>query len=175
VKICVVDFEATCWDNDKTKRDQMEIIEIGAVLLDEKLDPIKEFQAFIKPTRNEVLSDFCKGLTSIKQEDVDGAQFFPEVMIDFRRWLEDPTDILFASWGNYDYNQLKKDVAYHKVQYPFNESHMNIKEHFSYKQGVGGKGVSKALTILGIKFEGTPHRGIDDARNIAKILKKVGL
>ena len=30
-------------------------------------------------------------------------------------------------------------------------------------------GVGGALRYLGLEFEGTPHRGIDDARNIARI------
>jgi inhibitor of KinA sporulation pathway (predicted exonuclease) len=32
-------------------------------------------------------------------------------------------------------------------------------------------GLQKALRILGIQFEGTPHRGGDDAKMIAKIFK----
>ena len=38
-----------------------------------------------------------------------------------------------------------------------------------------GVGVQKALNILNMKFEGTPHRAIDDTRNINRIIKKVGI
>ena len=31
------------------------------------------------------------------------------------------------------------------------------------------------LQHLGMDFEGTPHRGIDDARNLARILKQLHL
>ena len=34
-------------------------------------------------------------------------------------------------------------------------------------------GMDKALEYLGIDLEGTHHRGIDDARNIAKIAHEV--
>lgn len=37
------------------------------------------------------------------------------------------------------------------------------------------KGVAKVLARLGMEFEGTPHRGIDDMRNIIRIVRKVGL
>jgi len=33
--------------------------------------------------------------------------------------------------------------------------------------------MKEALRILHIPLEGTHHRGIDDARNIAKIVKKI--
>ncbi len=31
-------------------------------------------------------------------------------------------------------------------------------------------GVGQALRRVGLRFEGTPHRGIDDARNIVRLL-----
>ncbi|WP_375377881.1 exonuclease domain-containing protein [Paenibacillus sp. MZ04-78.2] len=42
----VLDLEATCWENDRTK--QNEIIEIGAVKINDKLKIVDEFQTFIK-------------------------------------------------------------------------------------------------------------------------------
>ena len=73
-KLLIVDLEATCWEN-KGMFHEMETIEIGAVLVDLKSrDAAREFDCFIRPVRNRILSDFCKSLTSIKQEDVDAAE-----------------------------------------------------------------------------------------------------
>ena len=56
----------------------MEIIEIGAVMVDrETLSIVDEFQTFIKPIRHPILTDFCKQLTSITQSQVDTAPTFP--------------------------------------------------------------------------------------------------
>ena len=42
---------------------------------------------------------------------------------------------------------------------------------FSAKQGIAKKpGMAGALAHVGIELTGTHHRGIDDARNIAKLL-----
>jgi len=52
----------------------MEIIEIGAVMVEAQgLTVIDEFQTFIKPVRYPILTEFCKSLTSITQEQVDQA------------------------------------------------------------------------------------------------------
>lgn len=71
----IFDLEATCWENDHKR--QNEIIEIGAVKLNEGLKTVSDFQIFVKPALSPQLSDFCKRLTSISQADVDAAVYFP--------------------------------------------------------------------------------------------------
>ena len=49
-----------------------------------------------------------------------------------------------------------------------------MKPLFSIAYGITTDlGVGQALEHLGMEFEGTPHRGDDDAYNIARILQKV--
>lgn len=168
----IVDFEATCSDKDEFPKNEMEIIEIGALAIDKtELLKLSEFNAFIKPVLNPKLTDFCKKLTSIREEDVDSAKKFHEVIKEFNIWLSQYNNPIFCSWGNYDKNQLKHDCNYHNIAYPFNEEHINLKELFSKKQKLKKRlGVGKALKRAGIEFEGTPHRGIDDVRNIYKLI-----
>ena len=50
-------------------------------------------------------------------------------------------------------------------------SHLNLKRLFTERQSLAKKpGLGKALRLAGLDFDGTPHRGIDDARNIARLL-----
>jgi len=85
----VLDLEATCWEKG-TSLERMETIEFGAVRLDGRtLFPVGEFSRFIRPIEEPVLSDFCKRLTGITQEDVDNAETFPLVFKDFLEWLGD--------------------------------------------------------------------------------------
>ena len=194
--IIVVDLEATCWPNRRVPGPNgegwvhpvMETIEIGAVMVrSDTLVSVAEFDSFIRPVQNPTLSDFCKLLTNIKQEDVDRAKTYPEVVSDFRQWMlgdrewlrtgQETTALdLFASWGRFDFNQLKQDSAYHQCPFPFdNDEHLNVKNHVAEKMGWKPQGLGKALRRLNMDFKGTPHRGIDDARNIARILQQVGL
>lgn len=169
MKYIIVDLEATCWDGKNGNRN--EIIEIGAVKLDENGDKIDEFCSFVKPKFYPKLSYFCKSLTSITQEDVDIARDFPTVLKEFQKWIGDE-DYFLCSWGFYDKSQFTKDCKLHDLDTAWLNNHMSVKHQYkaikSLKKGIGMK---KALQKESIELEGTHHRGIDDARNIAKIFK----
>jgi inhibitor of KinA sporulation pathway (predicted exonuclease) len=170
----VIDLEATCCDLKLIPRREMEIIEIGAVMLEtSSLKPIAEFQTFIKPVRHPILTDFCKQLTSITQEQVDRAPTYPEAMRSFQEWLFEYPKSIFGSWGEYDRKQFLQDSKFHSLPlpYPLSSKHINLKQLFSENQGLPKKyGMAQALELAGIELIGTHHRGIDDSRNIATLL-----
>jgi len=170
----VIDLEATCCDDDSFPRDEMEIIEIGAIMLDAAtLTPQAEFQTFVKPTRHKLLTPFCTDLTTITQADVDPAPRFPQAILKLGEFIKSikGSDPLFCSWGGYDRNQFRRDAQHHRVKLPLGERHMNIKEAFSRRLGESRQyGTGQALRRLGLSFTGTHHRAIDDARNIARML-----
>ena len=170
----IVDLEATCSDDGSIFREEMEIIEIGAVILNRSTWEIdSEYQQFIKPVRHPILTKFCTELTTITQQDVDTAPTFPEVIPLFKQWIDSYPKNIFCSWGNYDKTQFIQDCKLHNIDYPFGTEHRNIKKEFSIYFGNPKKsfGMTKALEYLGIELQGTHHRGIDDARNIAAIYK----
>ena len=168
----IVDLEATCWQ-EGTVRDQMEIIEIGAVKLDRQLTPVAEFARFVRPVQNPRLSDFCRQLTSITQSQVDNADDFPTVFAAFISWIgESPFQL--CSWGRYDFNQLRNDCQRHCIPFPFTVSnHINLKRLFATQKHTRPCGMKRALQQMGIPLQGTHHRGIDDARNIATIAVEI--
>ncbi len=171
----IIDLEATCADDNSIPRQKMEMIEIGAVMLNCKTLHVEtEYQTFIKPILHPVLTEFCKSLTSISQKDVDTAPLFPDALKDFQSWFHPFESYLFCSWGDYDKNQFKQDCKLHGVDYPFPGGHLNIKKAFSVAIDSQKKfGMAGALEKLNLKLEGVHHRGIDDARNIARIVRAV--
>lgn len=171
-RMVIFDLEATCWKNGQHKSTEMETIEVGAVMVSPDDGGIlSEFDCFVRPTKNPVLSEFCRELTSIRQENVDRADNFPVVWEEFLRWVGDVNDICLASWGAYDPGQLKRDCALHGLEYPFGDRHVNLKRRFGEFYDGGKFGMKRALRLCGLELEGTHHRGIDDARNIVKIYR----
>ncbi|KAF5951217.1 hypothetical protein HYC85_009161 [Camellia sinensis] len=62
----VIDFEATC-DKGRNPHPQ-EIIEFPSVIVSSVTGQLEAcFQTYVKPTCNQLLSDFCKDLTGIQQ------------------------------------------------------------------------------------------------------------
>lgn len=170
--LLVIDLEATCSKSKEITRREMEIIEIGAVMVEAKnLEIISEFQTFIKPVKNPLLTDFCKELTSITQKQVDDAPKYVEAIEKFKKWLYQYNDFVFGSWGDYDRQQIEQDCQFHQVAYPIASEHINLKRLFSSQQNLNRRyGMAQALNLVGIELQGTHHRGIDDARNIAQLL-----
>jgi 3'-5' exoribonuclease 1 len=164
----VVDLEATCCDRNSIPRGEHETIEIGAVLVDgASLTTIAEQTIFVRPIVHPDLTPFCTELTTITQDMVDHALLFPEAIA---RLVAFGTRALFCSWGAYDRTQLAIDCARHRIAMPFAD-HWNLKEAYAYRAGSRrGLGTMAALRRIGITPTGTHHRGIDDARNIARML-----
>ena len=172
-KFLVVDLEATCDEGGRIHRRQMEIIEIGAVIVDpDSLLVLREFQTFVRPVIHTRLTPFCTRLTSITQDQVDGAPGFPEAIETMRAFLAVDPYVRFCSWGDYDRKQFLQDAGRHNVSLPFSAHwHINLKASFSEALRTGRRfGLGQAIQRAGLSFEGCHHRGIDDARNIARLM-----
>ncbi|MEM7656064.1 MAG: 3'-5' exonuclease [Bacteroidota bacterium] len=169
MKYIIVDLEATCWEGRGNPPN--EIIEIGAVLVNEQLEIESEFQRFVKPIKHPILSDFCKELTTITQVEVDQAQGFPEVLQQFQDWFDlEKGNYLLCSWGFYDKKQFQEDCLIYGLPTDWTLAHISLKHQYWKIKGLRRKvGLKKALELEQLELTGTHHRGIDDARNITKI------
>lgn len=172
----VIDLEATTDAGDDEQRvvprDEMETIEIGAVLVRAStLEVEAEFQSFVRPVRHPTLTPFCTELTGIKQEMLADAPAFPEATEALpQAMLVGRWGVVWGSWGLFDDTQIRRDCAYHSIDYPMPE-HMNLKNVFSAAQGRRKRyGMSKALRLCGLTLEGDHHRALADAKNIARML-----
>jgi len=167
----IVDLEASCWRGGGRRAD-METIEIGAVRLSgPEAEPGAEFSSFIRPVGDPVLSDFCRELTGIRQEDVDGAETFAVVFPRFLAWCN-ASPFTLCSWGGYDLGQLRQDCNRHRFRWPTElDAHVNLKLLFAERHGIKPCGMKGALGRVGLTLEGRHHRGIDDARNIATLAR----
>lgn len=176
--ICL-DLEASCNNKPKMAPDQMEIIEIGACFVSKDGEVLDQFQTFVKPSSSIPLTPFCIELTTITQSQVDTAPGFVEAIALFEAWIEKCTDTygapdFWGSWGDYDRKQFERNAALLGLNAPAflgALKHVNLKYRYGRVVGIEGKdpGLGKALNCESIRFVGVPHRGIDDALNIAKI------
>ncbi|KAA9004750.1 exonuclease domain-containing protein [Paenibacillus spiritus] len=153
----------------------MEVIEIGAVRLNDSLEIVDEFSSLIKPIYFSTLNSFIRKKTGIPQEDIDVAPRFPKVMAAFRQWLDAcPGDTLFLTWGGEDMKRIIQDVRMHKLD----EAYWMEALYFDLLKGlVRARGlkndvsVESAMELLGLSPEGSAHRALDDARMTADIFR----
>jgi 3'-5' exoribonuclease 1 len=173
MKYIVLDLESTCRDTPADPGSR-EIIEIGAIRLDDSLSPDGEYNRFVRPIANPQLSQFCMDLTRISQSEVDKADPFIVVFPDFLEWIGEGSYSI-ATWGEYDIKQIQIDCKRHSLKFPkrFSKKHINVKECFAEKKHTRPCGMTQALQMMNILPTGTHHRGIDDARNITTIFKRL--
>lgn len=170
-KIIIIDLEATCWNGKVPPGQVNEIIEFGICVLNVDTGEISQNEGILVKPEHSKVSAFCTELTTITQEmlDKDGISF-KEACTKLRKDYN-PKEYVWASYGRYDLNMIKKQCKFRGVEYPLSQEHINVKELFSKVKGLSKKvGMNGALHILDLKLEGTHHRGVDDAKNIAKIL-----
>lgn len=174
MRIIVFDLECTCW-SERVPRERQETIEIGAVALASVAGPaVAEFRTFVRPERSPVLSGFCRNFTGITQEDVDQAPRFPEAMSRFFAFAGNVA-CRWVSFGTADKKQLMIDAAAHGMVLPeeFLARHVDARAAFAGRFGGPEPSFADALSRLGESVEKLPHRALEDARLLARIVARV--
>lgn len=155
-----------------------EIIEIGAVKLDENLNEISTFSSFVKPCIGKRLRGSVKKLTNITNDDVQGGEPFTQVFSSFRKWVgSQPTVML--TWGDGDIRVLIENYKYlNGIAFiPFLTEYVDLQSFVQRKiptekgQQIGLGKAAEALGIDDATF--SHHRALDDSRLSAECFKSV--
>lgn len=164
----IYDLEATCWDQAAFKNRPQEIIEIGAVSLNNFGEVQDTFSSLIKPTLFPDLSIFCQELTHISTQEINKAPNFPVVLDRFLDWVNIDEDFILCSWGYFDKKMFVQDCALHNISSEWTNQHINLKrQYLDFKKLKRPIGLKHALEIDGYEFEGNQHRALPDAQNLA--------
>ncbi|XP_068664291.1 uncharacterized protein [Aristolochia californica] len=171
----VIDFEATC-DKEKNPHPQ-EIIEFPSVLVKgETGEVVNNFRKYVRPTYNQILTDFCKELTGIQQSQVDEGISLSDALLQHDKWLEDngvkQKNFAVVTWTNWDCRvMLESECRFKKIRKPpyFNRW-INLKVPFQEVFGGARCNLKEAVRMAGLTWEGRAHSGLDDAHNTAHIL-----
>lgn len=192
--ICVLDFEANCDNGMKVIGMDNEVIEFPSVLW--KYDVVNnnilmtklsEFQLFCKPKNTPILTPFCIELTKITQDKVDSGVTFPVALKQHELWLRSHIpdfdivsglgNIVIATCGEWDMQTMapKEYKNYNmKNVHSLYLKYVNVKKEFSEFYKCASKyGMAGMLRHLNLTLDGTHHSGIDDCKNISKILVKL--
>jgi inhibitor of KinA sporulation pathway (predicted exonuclease) len=168
-RVLVIDIESTCWPGPTPAGQKSEIIEVGLCVVDvRKLERVEKRCLLVRPVRSKI-SEFCTELTTLKADDFQTAGTLADAVGILKREYRS-LERLWASWGDYDRRQFERVCKELTVPYPFGRSHLNIKTLFAVARGDHAEvGIDSACNELGLTLEGTHHRGVDDAWNIAGI------
>lgn len=173
----IMDLE---WNNAYMKSTQKfvnEIIEIGAVKLNEQLEIVDTYSELIKPTVSKKLRTRIKDLTHITNEDVFGGKPFKEAITLLEKWVGD--DAIVMTWGDTDIRTMLTNFKcfLKKDKIDFIKQYVDLQRYcqcFIDMENVQQAGLSYAAECLQIDAEKYPHhRALDDSLLSAECFKKV--
>ena len=180
MKYVVVDLEMnyTSRKSEVKRNLKMETIEIGAVMLDEKLQEIASFRTYVKPEYSDGIRKKISELTGITDDMVANAPSFREALRMFTTWcLGTGDEVKIYAWSDSDYNQISGEMLAKQYEITDAESPLleNVwddfqKEFDSYLGFERRLSLSMALDMAGVAFTGREHDALDDARNTAELL-----
>lgn len=168
------------WNNAYMKSAQKfvnEIIEIGAVKLNENLEIVDTYSEIIKPVVSRKLRSRIKDLTHLTNEDISGGITFSEAITKFEDWSGN--DAVFMTWGDTDIRTMLTNFKYFlkKDNIVFIERYADLQRYcqcFINMENVQQAGLSYAAECLQIDAEKYPHhRALDDSLLSAECFKKV--
>lgn len=180
MKYVVVDLEMnyTARKSEMKRILKMETIEIGAVMLDEKLQEIASFRTYVKPEYSDGIRKKISELTGITDDMIANAPSFREALRMFTTWcLGTGDEVKIYAWSDSDYNQISGEML--AKQYEITDAESPLlenawddfqKEFDSYLGFERRLSLSMALDMAGVAFTGREHDALDDARNTAELL-----
>lgn len=164
----IMDLEWNNSYNKKLKSFFNEIIEIGAVMIDEDLDVVDTFSVLIKSQLSTKLSGRVKNLTHISNEDMYGGISISKAISDFSKWVEGK-DCVFMSWGNGDIRVMLDNLHFFCDidGIPFISKYADLQKYCQTQLKLSNSqqiGLSAAATLFGIDVsEYSTHRALDDS------------
>lgn len=162
----------------KTRRENrllFEIIEIGAIKLNEKKELLGDFHELIKPQVFHAMNQVTGELIHLKIEQLENCRSFAEVAADFLAWCG--SDYIFCTWGNLDLTELQKNMDYYNMT-PVSEKTIrfyDMQKLFSiaFEDRTVRRTLQYAVEYLGIEKDVAFHRAYTDAYYTAEVVKRI--
>lgn len=152
-----------------------EIIEIGAVKLDNKRNITDKFQQVIRPSVYHQLHYRTKEIIDIDRRTLDNGMPFAKGIRKFLKWCGE--DAVFCTWGSMDLVELQRNMKYyhltHLLKGPIR--YYDIQKIFGiyFENERTSRSLEWAIDYLGISKEGEFHRALWDAYYTAEVFEKL--
>lgn len=161
--------------DDRSRMLTFEIIEIGAVKLNSRMEITDTFHELIKPQVYDEMHRITERLIRIHMSELENCRMFDAVMKDFLDWCGD--DYMFATWGPLDLTEMQKNMVFFGME-PLGKGPLrfyDIQKLFSiaYEDGKSRRSLEYAVDFLDFEKENPFHRAISDAYYTALVLQQI--
>ena len=153
-----------------------EIIQIGAVRVDENGDVLDTFEMTLRPRIFRKLHWRIAEVTGLSQGDLEAGVPIAEGLRRFQEWAG--PDAEFAEWGLDDVPVLKQNLFLYNMDESWPSRWYDLQQIFlkNFPRGEGeGLTLESVVDRLGIERDGDFHNALDDALYTTKICRRLPL
>lgn len=152
-----------------------EIIEIGAVKLNEDKVIVDSFHELVKPTVYKWIHARTREVIHLDYQNLLSGDIFPEAVQRFLEWCGE--DFIFCTWGNQDLYELQRNLKFYNMleKLPGPIIYYDIQKMFSlcFEDGKSRHSLEYAIDFLGVSKDLSFHRALTDAYYTGVILQKI--
>ncbi|MBS5793647.1 MAG: exonuclease domain-containing protein [Clostridiales bacterium] len=155
---------------------RFEIIQIGAVKLDNNFNIIDKINLYIRPNLYKEIHPYVEKITGLSADFLKDKPSFKDAYIHFENFLGTEEHI-FCTWGSGDLKALYRNLSYYKML----SSDLILKyidiqnlttKYLKYSKG-GCIGLKTAIELLDLPIQQDFHDALNDALYTAEIFKKL--
>ena len=152
-----------------------EIIQIGAVMLNEDMTPGEEFQIDVKPVYFKRMHYKVKKLTGFDKERLSHGVPFREAFRQFREWCGE--EVSFITWGYDDQGIMEQNIIIHDLDWDWIAGWINLQLIYNLQTGgdKNQKSLGTAMEHFGIEQTRVAHDALGDAYNTALVCSRLDM
>ena len=154
----------------------VEIVEIGAVKLNDKREKTGEFSRLIRPQVHKHMHRITGKLIHLTMDDLEKGDDFDVVADEFLKWCG--PDPKFCTWGPLDLTEFQRNLDFFGLPLLSDRplAFYDVQKLYSlaYDNGKSRRGLESAIDELGIKKDIPFHRALADAEYTAQIFRRLG-
>ena len=152
-----------------------EIIEIGAVRLNDDFTPGEEFTIDVRPVYFRQIHYQVKKITGFDKERLANGVSFPEAFDAFRKFCGD--DVVFLTWGCDDRGIMEQNIIIHDLDWDWIGDWINLQLIYNVQTGgdKNQKSLAEAMEHFAIEQTRTAHDALGDAYNTALVASMLNM
>ncbi len=152
-----------------------EIIQIGAVMLNSRMEIIDDFKMLVSPVYYKRMNSHVTKITGIRTADLKYGMPFEEAVEEFRDWCGG--NFVILTWGCDDLPMLKDNIKLHRLSDEW------IPEYYDLQVMYGAQiaherrqfSLESAIKTVGEEFYCDAHDALNDAISTARVCKHIDI
>lgn len=170
-------LENTTEKNDSMPKLTFEIIQIGAIKINENFEKISTLSSFIKPKVHTKIHPYVHKMTGITENQLQNEEDFPTVYEKLVEFIGIPEDSILCVWGIVDIKELLRNIKFYNLPTDvISKKYIDVQYHASKYLGTKDRtriGLKNAIELLNLEIGGDFHDAFNDAYYTCEVFKSI--